>query len=87
MALIHGRNLKGFKMNLKLTFILILSGLAVIFVAQNIAAVDVSFLVWGISMPSSVLIFLTLLIGFALGWFLQSYIAYRKSRDEYEYLR
>ncbi len=73
-------------MNFKLTMILILSSLAVIFVAQNIAVVEVSFLAWHFSMPSSLLIFFTLLVGFILGWFLHSYIAYRKSKDVYEYL-
>jgi uncharacterized integral membrane protein len=73
-------------MNIKLAMILILSSIAVIFVAQNIAVVKVGFLAWNFSIPSSLLIIFTLLIGFMLGWFVHSYIAYRKSRDIYEYL-
>ena len=73
-------------MNIKLAMILVLSSLAVIFVAQNIAVVKVDFLVWNLSMPGSLLIIVILLSGFILGWFVHGYIAYRKSRDVYEYL-
>ena len=73
-------------MNIKLAMILVLSSLAVIFVAQNIAVVKVDFLVWSLSMPGSLLIIVILLSGFILGWFVHGYIAYRKSRDVYEYL-
>lgn len=65
-------------MNLKLALILILSSLAAIFIAQNIAVVEISFLYWGVSISSALLIFFTLIIGFVLGWFLHSYTLYRK---------
>ena len=73
-------------MKVKLAMILVISSIAVIFVAQNITVVTVDFLVWGFSMPGSLLIILTMLSGFLLGWFVHGYIAYRKSRDTYEYL-
>ena len=73
-------------MNIKLAMILIVSSIAVIFSAQNIAIVKVDFLVWSLSMPGSLLIIVILLSGFMLGWFVHGYIAYRKSRDVYEYL-
>ena len=69
-------------MNFKLILILIMAGLAVIFITQNVAAVDVTFLIWSISMSRALLIFFVLVIGFVLGWFLHSYLAYRKTRDE-----
>lgn len=74
-------------MNLKLTLILILSSLAVVFIAQNVAVVEVSFLNWRVSMSSALLIFFTLMTGFLLGWFLHSYLLYRKSKAESVYLR
>lgn len=74
-------------MNLKLILIIILSSLTVIFIAQNISEVEISFLYWGISMSSALLIFFTLIIGFVLGWSVHGYLAYRKSLVEYEYLR
>lgn len=74
-------------MDLKLTLILILSSMAVLFIAQNVAVVEIGFLYWRASMSSALLIFFTLIMGFVLGWFLHSYILYRKSRGESIYLR
>lgn len=69
-------------MNLRLTLVLILSSLAVIFIAQNVAVVEIGFLYWRASMSSALLIFFTLMIGFVLGWFLHSYLLYQKSKGE-----
>jgi uncharacterized integral membrane protein len=74
-------------MNLKLTLILILSSMAVLFIIQNSAVVEIGFLFWRASMSSALLIFFTLMAGFLLGWFLHSYLLYRKSRDDLVYLR
>jgi uncharacterized integral membrane protein len=74
-------------MNFRLTLILILSSFAVLFIAQNSNVVEISFLFWGASMSSALLIFFTLLIGFLLGWFIHSYFLYRKSKDDFIYLR
>jgi putative membrane protein len=73
-------------MNFKLISILILASLAVLFITQNVAVVEVSFLFWSISMSRALLIFFLLVIGFILGWFLHSYLSYRKSKDESESL-
>jgi len=69
-------------MNFKLTSILILSSLAVIFIAQNVAVVEIGFLFWSASLSSALLIFFTLMIGFLLGWFFHSYLLHRKSKGE-----
>jgi len=69
-------------MSFKLMLILVIAGLAVVFITQNVAAVDVTFLVWSISLSRALLIFFVLMIGFVLGWFLHSYLTYRKSKDE-----
>jgi len=74
-------------MNFKLALILILSSLAVLFIAQNVALVEISFLYWRASMSSALLIFFTLMIGFVLGWFLNSYLLYRKSKGKSVHLR
>ena len=76
-------------MNLKLILILVMSSLAVFFVAQNVAVVEINFLFWKASMSSALLIFFTLMTGFILGWSIHSYVVYRKSKSriEYEYLR
>lgn len=74
-------------MNIKLLLILFLASLAVIFIAQNVAAVEIVFLVWRISISSALLIFFTLLLGFFLGWFLHSYVLYRRFKVDSVFLR
>lgn len=69
-------------MNLKLTLILILASLAVVFVVQNAAVLQVNMLSWAFSVSGSLLIFFTLVTGFVLGWFVHGYLAYRQSKDE-----
>lgn len=78
---------REFGMNIKLLMIIFISSLALWFVAQNAAVVEISFLAWRFQVSGAVLIFFTLLIGFVLGWLLHSYRAYRKSVDEYNFLR
>jgi uncharacterized integral membrane protein len=56
--------------------------LVVLFVTQNVSAVTVSFFFWSISLSLALLIFFALAIGFVLGWFLHSYIAYQKIKKE-----
>jgi len=74
-------------MNLKLILVLVLSSLAVIFIAQNVAVVEISFLFWRVSLSSALLIFFTLTTGFILGWFLHGYLLYRKAKNEPVYYR
>jgi len=74
-------------MNLRLTLVLILGSMAVLFIAQNSNVVEIGFLYWRASMSSALLIFFTLMIGFLLGWFLHSYLLYRKSKGESGYSR
>jgi uncharacterized integral membrane protein len=69
-------------MNFKITLVVILACLVLIFVAQNIEVVTVRFLFWEISMSSAILLFFSLLIGFIIGWFLNSYLSYRKDKKE-----
>lgn len=65
-------------MNLKLIFIVILSSLAVIFITQNFAIVEISFLYGRAYISSALLIFLALTVGFLLGWFMHSHLLHRK---------
>ena len=69
-------------MNLKLILILMLTSLAVTFIAQNVAVVEINFLIWKASMSSALLIFFTLVLGFVLGWFNHGYVLYRKAKAE-----
>lgn len=65
-------------MNFRLMLVLILVGLAVLFVIQNVVAVEIRFLFWSLGMSLSLLIFLLLAIGVIIGWFVHSYINHRK---------
>lgn len=69
-------------MNIKLIFILILTGLAVIFIIQNVAPAEITFLFWSMSMSRALLIFFVLVIGIVIGWFLHSYYGYRRTKDD-----
>ena len=70
-------------MNYKLIFILILAGLAVLFLIQNVAVVEIQFLFWSIQMSRSLLIFFLLAIGIIIGWFLHSYFKHRKGESDH----
>jgi uncharacterized integral membrane protein len=76
-------------MNLKLLLMLMLSSVAVVFVAQNVAVVEIRFLFWRASMSSALLIFFTLMTGFVLGWFMHGYLVHRRAignKGELRYL-
>jgi uncharacterized integral membrane protein len=68
-------------MNFKLMIILVFLGLAAIFIIQNVASVEVSFLFWSIAMSRSLLIVFALIIGFVSGWIVHGYLALRRSKE------
>jgi uncharacterized integral membrane protein len=63
----------------KLFLSVLLAGLAVLFVVQNVAVVEVRFLLWGLHMTLSLLIFLLFAGGVIVGWLLHSYWLYRRN--------
>jgi len=66
----------------KLIFIIISFILAIIFILQNMIMVEIRFFFWTISMPRSLLMFLLLALGLAIGWFLNSYsLSSRKKKS------
>jgi len=69
-------------MNYKLIFTLVLVGLMVIFIVQNVAVMEIRFLFWKASMSRSLMIFLVLAVGIITGWVLRSYFGgSEKSQD------
>ena len=68
-------------MGFQLMLILILVCLAIIFIIQNVAAVEVSFLFWSITMSWALLIVFALVIGFVSGWIVHAYLALRRSKE------
>lgn len=69
-------------MNFKFMLMLVLSGMAVVFIAQNVAIVEISFLFWRTSMSGAVMIFLSLIIGCAIGWFMHGHLLQPKLRGK-----
>ncbi|MCG6534724.1 MAG: LapA family protein [Syntrophales bacterium LBB04] len=69
-------------MNFKIILIVIVVCLALLFTIRNVAAVTVSIFFWQISLSLALLIFFTLAVGFIVGWFLHSFLAYRKDKQE-----
>ena len=65
-------------MHTKLVVSLVLAGLAVLFIVQNAAVVDIRFLFWKISMSRALFMFFMLAIGILLGWMLHSYYLHKK---------
>lgn len=64
--------------NYKLVVILVLAGLTVLFIIQNVAVVEIQFLFWSIQISRSILIFFLLANGVIIGWFLHNYLKYVK---------
>lgn len=76
-------------MTLKLVLMLVLSSMAVLFIAQNVAVVEIAFLFWRASMSSALLIFFCLMTGFVLGWFMHGHLLHRRAvgnKGELRYL-
>ena len=65
-------------MDAKLIGVLVLAGLVVLFIIQNVAVVEIRLLFWSIQISRSLLMFLLLVVGMIIGWFLHAYL--KKSR-------
>jgi uncharacterized integral membrane protein len=66
----------------KLIVTLVLVGLAVLFIVQNVAVVEIRFLFWTMSMSRALFMFFMLAVGIVAGWFLHSYFLHKKTNDE-----
>jgi lipopolysaccharide assembly protein A len=77
----RGRGLEAGSMGYKLVLILVLSGLAVLFIIQNVVVVEVRFLFWSLEMSRSLLMFFLIAIGMIIGWVLHSFFMHRKNRS------
>ncbi len=73
-------------MNAKLILILVVTGLVLLFVIQNVGAVEIRFLFWSFSASRSVLFLLIFIVGAVLGWSWHkvSAFAWKKTRTRIE---
>ncbi|KUG21508.1 hypothetical protein ASZ90_008728 [hydrocarbon metagenome] len=69
-------------MSYKMGIFAILVLFVLVFLAQNIEVVAVKFIFWELSMSRAVLLFFSLLLGFIIGWFLNSFLSYRKDKND-----
>jgi uncharacterized integral membrane protein len=67
-------------MNAKLITSIILAGLAIVFIIQNVAVVKMRFLFWTLSMSMPLAMILILSLGIVTGWLLRGTFSKRKSR-------
>lgn len=67
-------------MGYKLVTVLILAGLVVLFIIQNVAVVEVRFLFWTMQISKALLIFLLFAVGVIMGWALNGYLIYRQRK-------
>ena len=65
-------------MNTKLVISLILAGLGVLFIIQNVTVVEIRFLFWTLSMSRALLMFFLMAIGIVIGWSAHSFSASRR---------
>jgi len=60
-------------MNFKLILSIVMAGMAVLFIIQNVTVVDLKFLFWTLSMSRALFMFLILSTGIIMGWLLHNY--------------
>lgn len=70
------------KLQTKLIVTLVLVGLAVVFIVQNAAVVDIRFLFWKMSMSRALFMFFMLAVGIVTGWILHSYLMHKKEAEK-----
>lgn len=66
-------------MHAKFAIGLVLIALVVLFTLQNTEIVEITLLLWTVSMSRAVMIFLVFLIGLLSGWLLHGYLRRRRS--------
>ena len=66
-------------MKVKLTAIIALIIMAVIFIVQNSAMVEVKIVFWTITISRILLMFIILILGIVIGFLLRSYIRHRRT--------
>jgi len=67
-------------MNIKLVVSIVLAGLALVFIIQNTAVVEIRFLFWTLAMSRALFMFFMMGVGMAIGWLLTSYVRHRKGQ-------
>jgi uncharacterized integral membrane protein len=67
-------------MSYRLILLLALAALVLIFIIQNTAVVEFSLLFWTVAMSRSLMFFVLVGLGVAIGWFLRGYLSGSRPR-------
>ena len=68
-------------MSAKLILSLVAVGLVILFVVQNVGAVQIRFLFWSFSASGSLLFLLIFFVGIVVGWSWHGVLGWRKTRN------
>lgn len=61
--------------------LIVLIAIGVLFAIQNVADVEVQFLLWSFALPRAILILVVLALGMLIGWILHSVHARRRQQE------
>lgn len=64
-------------MNFKKILIFVLTGIALLFIIQNLSIVEIQFLFWSFSLPRAIFLGLVLGTGILIGWLWHSYLFHK----------
>jgi len=73
--------MQRFKANVRLVVAALLGGILVLFALQNLARVEVDVLIWTFEVRRFVVIGISFVIGFAVGWLIRAHRARRARAD------
>lgn len=68
--------------NARPALLIVLIGIGVVFAVQNVADVEVQFLLWSFALPRAILILAVLALGMLIGWILHSVHARRRREPD-----
>lgn len=68
-------------MQAKMIAILVLIGVSILFIVQNVAVVDIRFLFWSFPVSRVLLLFLAVLVGIIIGWVLHSMLTHQRNSN------
>jgi uncharacterized integral membrane protein len=68
-------------MNAKLVISVILAGLALVFIIQNTAVLEIRFLFWTLAMSRALFMFFMVGVGMVIGWLLTGWVRHRREKS------
>jgi uncharacterized integral membrane protein len=73
---------KGVVMQLKKILIVVLAGITLLFIVQNLAFVETQFLFWSFSLPRAVLLLIGVATGILIGWLWHGHLIHKHEEEK-----